>query len=436
MIARFLLIGLLALAGLPAAAAVQIEKVQSPGGLTAWLVEDHGLPFVALELRFEGGSGLDPADRPGVVNLMTGLLEEGAGTRDATGFQAEAELRGARFRFDAGRDSVSVSAKVLTEDRDAGIDLLRDALTAPRFDAAAIERVRGQVLSGLAQDSQNPDALAANAFFARMFGDHPYAHPPEGTPEAVAAITRDDLVAAHAGALARDRVYIGVTGDITPEALGPLLDALLADLPETGAPLPGPPPPAPRGAVAVEPFATPQSVALFGQPGLPESDPDFIAAFVLNQILGGSGFNSRLMEELREKRGLTYGVYSYLAPLAGAPLWMGQVATVNDRMAEAVELVRAQWADVAAGGVTEAELDAAIQYLTGAYPLRFDGNARIASMLAGLQMDGRPIDYVATRNDQVAAVTVDDIRRVAKRVLDPAALSFVVVGQPDGLTSE
>jgi zinc protease len=435
MIARLALGLCLLLAALPARA-IDIVEIATPGGLTAWLVEDRSLPFVAIELQFRGGSGLDPADRAGAVNLMTALLEEGAADRDAAAFQARAEELAARFRFAAGRDSVTVSAQMLTENRADSLTLLRDALTAPRFDADAVARVRAQVLAGLAQDAQDPNARAADAFFAAMFGDHPYASPPEGTTQAVAALTEDDLRAAHAAALARDRVFIGVAGDVDAATLAPLLDDLLGGLPETGGPLPAAPPPAPPGGVRLDGFATPQSVAIFGQPGLPGDDPDFLTAFVINQILGGSGFQSRLMQELREKRGLTYGVYSWLAPLDGAPLWMGQVASANATMAEAMALIRAQWQDVAAGGVNQEELAAAQQYLTGAYPLRFDGNARIAAILSGMQSDGRDPDYVNRRNDLVAAVTLDDIRRVAGRAMDAGALLFAVAGAPEGLEAD
>jgi zinc protease len=436
MIARLVIALGLMLAALPVRAALDIEEVTTPGGLTAWLVEDRSLPFVAIDLRFSGGSAIDPPDRPGAVNLMTALLEEGAGTRDASGFQAEAEALAARFQFRTRRDTVAISARMLTENRAESVALLRDALTVPRFDADAVERVRAQVLAGLAQDAQDPEAQASDAFFAAMFGDHPYGHPPEGNATAVAALTADDLRAAHAAALSRGNVHIGVAGDIGAEELAPLLDALLGGLPATGAPLPGPPPAPPPGGLAVMPFDTPQSVAVFGQAAIAEDDPDFIATFVINQIVGGSGFESRLMSELREKRGLTYGVYSWLAPLDGAPLWMGQVASSNATMAQAFDLIREQWADVAGGGVSQAELDAAKTYLTGAYPLRFDGKDRIASILSGMQQSGRPIDYVLDRNAMVAAVTLDDIRRVAGRVMDAEALRFVVVGQPADMVGQ
>lgn len=422
-------------ASLPARAAVDIQEVTSPGGITAWLVEDHSIPFTALELRFKGGTSLDAPDRRGAVNLMTALLEEGAGDLDAQGFLKARQDLAARFSFNSGMDSVSVSARFLTENREQSLELLRKALVAPRFDPQALERVRGQVLSTIASDEKDPRAIANRTFDRLAFGDHPYGHAPDGTRESVTALTRDDILAAHAATIARDRLYVGVVGDITAEALGPLLDRLLGDLPAEGAPMPDDVAVQLAGGTTVVPFETPQSVAVFGHAGMDETDPDFFAAHIMNQILGGGGFQSRLMTELREKRGLTYGVYSFLAPMEHAALVMGQVASANESIAEAVQLVREQWADVAENGVSADELEAAKKYITGAYPLRFDGNGAIARILAGMQFAGRPITYIETRNDRMNAVTLDDVKRVAARLLQPDELHFVVVGQPEGLSA-
>jgi len=431
---RLALALLLCLATLPARAAIEIEEVTTPGGLSAWLVEDHSIPFVALEIRFRGGAALDPADRRGVTNLMTGLLEEGAGDLDARGFSRATETLAARFGYSAGDDTVSVSAQMLTENRAESVDLLRDSLIAPRFDPDAIERVRGQVLSGLRSDRTDPRAIAGREARALIYDDHPYATDSAGTPESVAAITRADIVDAHAAALARDRVHISAVGDITPDELAALLDRLLGELPETGAPLPGEADLDMPGGTKVVSFETPQSVALFAQPGIDRDDPDFLTAYVLNHILGGGGFESRLMSEVREKRGLTYGVYSYLAEKDAADLWMGSVSSANDRIGEAIEVIRAEWTRMREEGVSAEELADAKTYLTGAFPLRFDGNAQIASITAGMQMDGLSPDYVTKRNDMVEAITLEEINRVARERLDPGRLTFVVVGTPDGVT--
>lgn len=421
------------LLALPLRASVEVQEVVSPGGLTAWLVEDDSIPFTALEIRFSGGAALDPAGKRGAANLMTGLLEEGAGDFDARGYAERSEALAASFDFDIFDDALSVSARFLTENRDEAVEHLRLALQEPRFDEEAIERVRAQVLSIIASDLKDPEAIAATRFDELAFPDHPYGSAKDGTAETVGALTREDLIAAHRATLVRDRVFIGAAGDITPEELGALLDTLLGDLPEADQPLPPKAEYALKGGTTVVPFATPQSVARFGHEGIARDDPEFFAAYVMNEILGGGGFGSRLMEEVRVKRGLTYGIGSYLLPLDSAALYLGQFSSDNSRISDAIEVIRAEWQDVAENGVTPEQLEAAKIYLTGAYPLRFDGNGRIASILVGMQQDELGIDYMETRNDNVRAVSVEDIKRVADRLLDPDGLHFVIVGEPEGL---
>lgn len=426
---------LLLVVAVPARAAVEIQEIVSPGGIRAWLVEEHSIPFTALELSFRGGASLDAPGKRGAINLMTGLIEEGAGDLDAQGFARAQEELAANYGFSVYDDSLSITARFLTENRDESIALLKLALTQPRFDPDAVERVRGQVESIIRSDATDPNSIASRTFDALAFGDHPYGSSLNGTLESVAALTRADIVEAHARTLTRDKVYVAAVGDITAEELGQLLDDLLGELPISGAPAPADVALKLEGGVTVVPFDTPQSVAMFGHKGLKRDDPDFFAAFVLNQILGGGNFSSRLMNEVREKRGLTYGVYSYLVPKDHAELMMGQVASANERIAEAIKVIQDEWAKMAENGVTEEELTNAQTYLTGAYPLRFDGNARIAGILVGMQMSDLSVDYIATRNDKINAVTLDDIRRVAKRLIDPKGLHFVVVGRPAGLAS-
>lgn len=423
----------LMLAAGPLHADIEIDEVTTPGGIEAWLVEDHSIPFVALEIRFRGGASLDATDARGATNLMVGLLEEGADELDAQEFARARDSLAAKFSYSVSDDAVSVSAQMLTENRDEAVALLRSSLVAPRFDEDAIERVRGQVLSGLRSDQTDPRAMASRAFDRLLYGEHPYASPLEGTMDSVAGLSREDIVAAHETALTRDRVYISAVGDITAEELGPLLDDLLGDLPQSDSALPESVDLNLPGGVQVEQFETPQSVALFAQAGIKRDDPDFFAAYVLNHILGGGGFQSRLVTEVREKRGLTYGVYSYLADKDAAQLWAGSVSSANDRVAEAIRVIRDEWALIRNEGVTEEELRDAKTYLTGAYPLRFDGNRPIARIAVGMQMDGLPVDYIANRNDMVEAVTLEQINRVAQERVDPDQLTFVVVGQPEGL---
>jgi zinc protease len=419
----------------PALAEVKIEAVTSPGGIKAWLVEEHGIPFTALEIRFRGGTSLDAPGKRGSVMLMASLLEEGAGDLDAQGFAEARESLATRIGFDADADTVSISAQFLTENRDASVELLRSALIDPHFDQTAIDRVRGQILSIIEANATDPNEIAAKTYDQIAYGDHPYGSSDFGTAETVNALTRDDILAAKAASMTQDRLFVSAVGDITPAELGALLDDLLAGLPQTGADLPGPVDAALTGGTTIVDFDTPQSVVIFGQPGVALEDPDFFPAYVLNQIIGGQGFTARLMAEVREKRGLTYGVSSYLAGRDYSDTWQGSLASGNKTAAQAIKVIRDVWSDAAQNGVTQAELDAAKTYLTGSYPLRFDGNDRIAGILVSMQLDGLPIDYLKNRNPIIEAVTLDDVNRVARERLTPDALTFIVVGRPEGLTA-
>ncbi len=419
----------------PVRAAVDIQEVTSPGGVKAWLVEDHNIPFTALEVRFRGGSSVEPADKRGAVNLMTALIEEGTGDMDSVGFAEARDDLAASFSFSSDPDSVAVSAQFLTENRDKAIDLLRQAITAPRFDADAIERVRGQVLSNLRSSAKDPGDMAGKAFNAQAFGSHPYATAPDGTEESVTALTRDDLVAAHEATIARDRIFVAAAGDISADELGKMLDVLFGALPETGAPLPGRAPFNLTGGTTVIEYPGPQSVVLWGEQGIKRDDPDFFAASILNEIMGGSRFSARLMTEVREKRGLTYGIGTSLSAYDQAELLAGQSSIPNAKVKDAVEVIKAEWARLAEEGITAEELAATKTYLTGAYPLRFDGNGPLATIMVNMQLIGLPAAYPKTRNDKVNAVTLEDANRVAKALFRPENLRFIIVGQPEGVVS-
>ncbi|SFJ51011.1 M16 family metallopeptidase [Celeribacter neptunius] len=417
---------------LPALAAVEVQDIETPGGIKAWLVEEHSIPFTALEIRFRGGTAMDRPGKRGEVNLMMATLEEGAGDLDAQGFANARDDLAASYSFDAYMDSVTISARFLTENRDQAVALLRAALMQPRFDQDAVDRVRGQVMSILRSQATDPGDIASETFYAQTFGDHPYGSNDNGTPESVAGLTREDMFAAKDRVMTRDRLYVGAVGDITAEELSNLLDDLLGELPANGPDLPAQVEPTLPGDLTVVPFQTPQSVVLFGQKGITRDDPDFIPAYIANEILGGHG-ESRLMDEVREKRGLTYGIGAYLVAFDHSELVMGQFSSGNASVAEAIDVVKDEWAKFAATGLTQDELDMAKTYLTGAYALRFDGNGPIARILVGMQMDGLSKDYMKTRNDMVNAVTLDQVNAAIKRIYDPKQLTFVVVGQPEGL---
>ncbi len=412
----------------------RIQRVISPGGVEAWLVEEHSVPLIALELGFKGGARRDPAGREGLAYMLSGLLDEGAGDLDSQAFQTRLEDLSIRLRFNASLDGFYGSLRTLSRNRDQAFDLLRLALTVPRFDDEPVARIRSQIQVLLKRDATQPRTIARNAWFRTVLGDHPYAHPVHGTAESIAAVTVEDLRRFMREALARDVLKISVVGDITADELAPLLDQTFGALPERAAPEHVPPVRVPeKGRLVVIEREQPQSVAIFGGPGLVISDPDFIPAYVMNYILGGGGFASRLMEEVREKRGLAYGVSTFLSAFEYGGVMLGTVATENSRIKDSLDIIKAEIRRMAEEGVTEQELQNAKTYLTGSFALRFDSNSSIANQLVGYQLTGRGIDYIDRRNALIEAVNRDDIARVARRLLSPEALTVVVVGEPVGL---
>ena len=419
----------------PAFAAVEIQDITSPSGIKAWLVESHDIPFTSLHIRFQGGSSLDAPGKRGAVSLMTYTLEEGAADMDSQAFAQAREGLAASFSFSVDADGVDIQAQFLTENRDQAVELLRKALQEPRFDQVALDRVKGQMLSNIRANAKDPDDLASKALWALAYSDHPYGSSGDGTEESVTALTRDDILAAHKGALARDRVLVGAAGDITPDDLGKLVDQLLAALPATGAPMPGTATYSLKPGVTVIDFPGPQSSVLFAQPGIRQSDPDYFAAMIVNEVLGGGGFSSRLMEEVREKRGLTYGIGTSNVVNDHAEILVGHAAVANANVAQAMQVIRDEWARIAKDGITQQELQDTKTYMTGAYPLRFDGNEALSSILVGMQSLGLSPDYPKTRNEKVEAVTMEDVKRVAAKLIREGDLRFVVVGEPVGVTA-
>ncbi len=416
----------------PVAAAAKVERVVSPGGIEAYLVSEPSIPFLAMSIHFAGGSALDPSGKEGLAYMVSGLLDEGAGELDSQAFRTELEDQAIRLSFDAQRDSFTGDLKTLTEHRQRAFELLRLALLEPRFDAEPVERIRNQIEASLRRSSEDPDYLASLTWFATAFPGHPYGRPVRGTLESVAAIGAEDLRGFVARRLAKDNLTVGVAGDITAAELGELLDLAFGDLPATSTPV-AIAPAAPQGGQTISLHRdVPQSQVVFGETGLARDDPDYYAAYVVNHILGGGGFTSLLTEEVREKRGLAYSVYSYLSPLDHAPLWLGGLGTSNRSVDEALRLVRQEIARVARGEISQERLDDAKTYLTGSFPLRLTSNDRIAGTLVGMQVDDLGIDYLERRNGYIEAVTLEDARRVARRLYQPDDLLVVVVGGASG----
>jgi zinc protease len=410
---------------------MKIQHVKSPGGIEAWLVEEHSVPLIAMHFGFKGGATQDPVDKPGVANFLSIMLDEGAGPYTSEKFHERMEELAVSIRFDAGRDSFTGSFQALSMHRDEAFELLRLALTQPRFEQDAIERSRAQLLAGIAFGEKDPNKVATREWFKMAFEGHPYGRPVEGNRESLAKVGRDDLEGFRRRNFARDLLRVSVVGDIDAKTLGLLLDKVFGELALKAVHVPVPMATIPFGPKEkVIEMNVPQSVAHFGHGGLLRKDPDFMAAFMLNYVIGGGGFNSRLMEEVREKRGLAYSVHSYLYPYDHVGLFMGGVATKNEAIGQSMDVIRGELKRMALEGPSEKELADAKSYLTGSYPLRFDTSPKIASQLLGIQMEELGIDYVDKRNGLIEAVSHADIRRVAQRLLKPEALIVTIVGKP------
>lgn len=414
----------------------RIQQVVSPNGIKAWLVEDHSIPLMAMQFAFNGGSTQDPEGKEGLANFLTAMLDEGAGDISSKEFQAQLDELAIRMDFDATRDAFDGNLQTLTRNRTKAIELLKLALNKPRFGKDAMERMRGQLLTGLKFAAKDPNKIATRTWFKTAYGDHPYARPLKGTPASLKSITAEDLETYRRKNFAKDTLKIGVVGDITASELAVMLDEVFGDFSEKAdlkvipevTKLNGPS----RQVIIMD---NPQSVAQFGHQGIKREDKDFIPAYVLNYILGGGGFASRLMEEVREKRGLAYSVYSYLYPLDHGALFMGGVATKNDALEKSLEVITNEFTRLAENGPTEKELENAKRYLTGSYPLRFDTSSKIASQLLWIQMDNLGLDYIDTRNKKIDDVTHEQIKAVAKRLIHPDKLIITIVGNPTGKKS-
>ena len=412
--------------------AMEIQKIKSPGGIEAWLVEEHAVPMMAMRFAFDGGSSQAPEGKEGLANFLTAMMDEGAGDLVSRDCQERMEDISMRMRYEEAKDAFYGNFETLTANRAEAVELLKLAINKPRFDKDAVDRIRQQLQAALVYAARDPNKVALEKWYASAFKGHAYARPANGTAETVGAISGEDLESYRARVFAKDTLKVVAVGDITAEELGKLLDEVFGGLPDKADLHPvSKTEPVSGGLQEVFEMNVPQSVAVFGLGAMERKDPDFMPAFILNQILGGGGFASKLMEEVREKRGLAYSVYTYVYPYQHASIFSGAVATRNDAIGQSLEVIRGELKKMADEGPSQKDLDDAKSYLTGAYALRFDTNSKIASQLLGLRMDNFGPEYVDERNAMIEAVTLEDIKRVAKRLLDTNDLIVTIVGKPE-----
>lgn len=413
---------------------VPVERIVSGQGIEAWLVSDATVPMVVMRAYWRGGSAIEPNNLAGVTGVMTDMLTEGAGDLDANAFKERLEELNMSLGFSAGWDGVGMGLTTLSENRDAAFEMARLALTAPRFDAAPLDRIKRQLAVGIRQRETNPNYIANLALDQALYPEHIYAR--RTSRDSVAAINRAALVERRAALMTRATLQVTIVGDIDAESARRALDMVFGALPAGAAP------PEPADARLASPTSLivrdlpqPQSLIIFAAPGIQDEDPDWQALAVANYILGGGGFSSRLMAEVRERRGLVYGIGTSPSVRDHVALIRGSAQTENGDVAEALQATREEMARFYRDGATQQEVDDAITYLTGSFALDLDSNSKIASVVHGYQTADRDISYINRRNDLIRAVTLADVNRVIQRLFNPDAFTFVVVGQPEGLAA-
>ncbi len=418
------------LASSAVAYAIDIQRVISPRGIEVWLVQDNTIPLVSVSFAFSGGASQDPADKPGVAQMLSALLDEGAGDLDSKAFQARLDALSIDMSFDAGRDTFEGSLRTLSENRAEAAKLLHLALTEPRFDAEPVERIRSQLVTSLKRGERNPRRLAALAMAKATYPDHAYGRSVNGTADSIAAVGVDDLKTFRQKTFARDNIKVAIVGAIDAAEAVTFVDEVFGDLP-VKANLVGVPDVVAKTAGRIDvTLPVPQAEISLSGPGIKRNDPDYIAAAVATYILGG-GSDSRLFRTVRGDRGLAYSIGVGLNALKHSGTVSGGTATRADQAEEVIKLMQDEIARFAEEGPTAEELDNAKKYLIGSYPLRFVTSGGIADQLLGIQEDGLGIDYVDRRNDLIAALTIDDVRAAAKRLFGGGEFTVVKVGPPE-----
>lgn len=414
--------------------AASVQKVVSKGGIEAWLVEDYAVPLVALEFVLAGGAAQDPAGKPGVANLLAGLLDEGAGPYDSSAFHQLLEDYAVQISFGAERDCLIGRMQTLSRHIDKAFELLRLSVAEARLDEEPYERVKKLTAASLKHELNDPDTVAARRFRALSYPDHPYGAPVQGELDTLDSLTREDLFAMRGKLLARDKLKIAVVGAIDSTRLARHLDEVFGPLPAKGDLVAVPDIVfSGTGTRQIVDIDIPQSTIRFGRQGIGRSDADYVPAIVVNHVLGGGVFSARLFREVREKRGLAYSVYSQLWDFDHAAAMIGQTSTKNERAIESLDVITAEIENLGTQGPSGEELDKAKKYLVGSYDLRFDTSTKIANHLAHMQADGYDVGYLDKRNKLIEAVTSEDAKRAAKRLLGNAELLVVVAGRPVGM---
>ncbi len=413
------------------ARSVEIRPLRwtTDNGMTVLLLERHSLPIVSLQLLVRAGSARDPEERAGVANMVAQLLDEGTATRSSKQIAEEADFIGAHLTTSASDDYSTAALDVLKKDLETGVELVTDVLRHPSFPDEEIERKRSQIIGQILSEKDNPGNVAEKAFNEMIFGQHPYHSPTEGTEATVPRITRADLVTFYEEYYRPNNAILAIVGDITPGEARTLLARRFRDWePRAVPPLVAPPPPRAetRRSRVIDRNLT-QANIILGQTGIERGNPDYYAVTVMNYILGGGGFSSRLLKQVRERQGLAYSIYSHF----DAGVYPGSFSIVlqtrNSAAAQAIDQIMAEIQRIRREPVAEQELREAKAYLVGSFPLRIDTNSKAAALLTQIEFHALGLEYLQDYPAKIRAVSLDDVARVAKKYLDPEHMTLVMV---------
>lgn len=421
----YVLLFVMVLAAATSANGLEIQNIKSPKAINAWLVEDHTVPIISIQFSIGGGTTQDPQDKEGLAKLMTGLFDEGAGDIRSKEFQSKLDDLGAEMSFAVDRDTMRGSMRVLAENQEAAFHLLALAVQKPRFDQDAIDRIREQIIASLRAEEKNPATIAKNRLSNLIFGKHPYARRADGTPESLSKISREDLIKQHLNMFAQNNIHIGIVGPISAKQAEHLVDEIFGALPQKPNLKKIPNIKLNLGGMANVNYDLPQTSLTLVYPGVYRDDEAFFAAYLMNYILGGPGLTSRLFLEVREKRGLAYSVGSNMMLYDHAAGLMISTGTKASEAQKTLATIRDEVKKLANDGISQQELDDAKSYVIGSYAVKTMGSStEIAATLVGLQDQNLPIDYIQKRADLINAVTIEQVNKIAKKLLsvEPALL--------------
>ena len=421
---------LASLIGFDVQASPVIQHWTLANGARTYFVETHQLPMVQFSVAFDAGSARDPATLKGVARFVSAMLEEGAAGLNSTQIAEQFESVGAEFSGGNGRDMSVLDLRSLTDENllAPAVDVFAQVIQQPTFPADALSRVRNRILTGLKRQQQSPGSVVSRTFYQNLFKDHPYSNPPSGEMEDVKRIDRADLVDFHKRFFVGSNAVLAIVGDLDIHQARHWADTIIGGLPTGESPPKLVEPPLVKAQVVNVPFPSTQTHLMMGQVGMRQNDPDYFPLYIGNYILGGSGLISRLSDELREKRGLTYSAYSYFIPMQQYGPFIINLQTRNEQGSLAEELAIETVTEFVLNGPTPEELHAAKRNITGGYPLRFDSNSKIAGSVLSIGFYNLPLDYMDTFTGRVNAVTLEQVRQVFQRRVFPDRLLRVVLG--------